>query len=106
MDRRTFITTTSAAAVGLASSPISTTRAQQRHEADTDRGFWPNQSTAGYLTSMQFEKQPLQPKEEPASPFPPLDRKSLTCPYKKWYDYGFKEGIPRLLDTWDASASR
>jgi len=35
------------------------------------------------------------------SPFPPLSPAYSDLPVQKWYDYGFKEGIPRLLDLWD-----
>src|SRR3982074_1067863 len=42
-------------------------------------------------------------KQAPAagSPFPPLDPKYPDLPVGKWYEYGFKEGVPRLLDMWD-----
>jgi peptidoglycan/xylan/chitin deacetylase (PgdA/CDA1 family) len=49
---------------------------------------------------MQFETG-AQPESGASSPFPPLDPKYPDLPVQKWYDYGFKEGIPRLLDLWD-----
>jgi peptidoglycan/xylan/chitin deacetylase (PgdA/CDA1 family) len=49
---------------------------------------------------MQFETG-AQPERGASSPFPPLDPKYPDLPVQKWYDYGFKEGIPRLLDLWD-----
>jgi len=35
------------------------------------------------------------------SPFPPIDPKYPDLPVQKWYEYGFKEVVPRLLDLWD-----
>jgi len=49
---------------------------------------------------MQFETG-AQPERGAGSPFPLLDAKYPDLPAQKWYDYGFKEGIPRLLDLWD-----
>jgi peptidoglycan/xylan/chitin deacetylase (PgdA/CDA1 family) len=48
---------------------------------------------------MQFETG-AQPERGASSPFPPLDPKYPDLPAQKWYDYGFKEGIPRMLDLW------
>jgi peptidoglycan/xylan/chitin deacetylase (PgdA/CDA1 family) len=50
--------------------------------------------------SMQFETG-AQPARGASSPFPPLDAKFPDLPVLKWYEYGFKEGIPRMLDMWD-----
>jgi peptidoglycan/xylan/chitin deacetylase (PgdA/CDA1 family) len=49
---------------------------------------------------MQFETG-AQPDRGAGSPFPPIDPKYSDLPVQKWYEYGFKEGIPRLLDLWD-----
>ncbi len=101
MDRRTFITTSSAAAVGLASNPILTARAQGKQPRRTSaEGFWPNKARLVISLSMQFETG-AQPERGASSPFPPLDPKYPDLPAQKWYDYGFKEGIPRMLDLWD-----
>src|SRR5258708_21710068 len=101
MDRRTFITTSTAAAVGLASNPISAAGAQGKQSKPTpSEGFWPNKSRVVISISMQFETG-AQPERGAGSPFPPLDPKYPDLPAQKWYDYGFKEGIPRLLDLWD-----
>lgn len=48
---------------------------------------------------MQFEAG-AQP-DGAESPFPPLDPKYPDLPGKKWFEYGFKEGVPRLLDLWE-----
>ena len=49
---------------------------------------------------MQFESG-AQPERGASSPFPPLDPKYPDLSAQKWYEYGFKEGIPRMLDMWD-----
>ena len=49
---------------------------------------------------MQFETG-AQPDRGAGSPFPPIDPKYSDLPVQKWYEYGFKEGVPRLLDLWD-----
>jgi peptidoglycan/xylan/chitin deacetylase (PgdA/CDA1 family) len=49
---------------------------------------------------MQFEAG-AQPARGASSPFPVLDPKYPDLPVQKWYEYGVKEGIPRMLDMWD-----
>jgi len=49
---------------------------------------------------MQFEAG-AQPERGAESPFPTIDTKYPDLPVAKWYDYGFKEGIPRMLDMFD-----
>src|ERR1700737_5638649 len=101
MDRRTFITTSSAAAVSLASNPILPTGVQGKEpRPKSTEGFWPNKARLVISLSMQFETG-AQPERGASSPFPPLDPKYPDLPVQKWYDYGFKEGIPRMLDLWD-----
>jgi peptidoglycan/xylan/chitin deacetylase (PgdA/CDA1 family) len=61
---------------------------------------WADGSRLLVSVSMQFEAggQP----ENPESPFPqnmPKGYKDL--PATTWYEYGYKEGIPRMLDNWD-----
>ncbi len=62
--------------------------------------FWPDNARIVISISMQFETG-AQPRSGAGSPFPPIDPKYPDLPVQKWYDYGFKEGIPRLLDMWD-----
>jgi hypothetical protein len=101
MNRRKFITTSSVAAVGLGATPILSTGAQEKQPKPTPaEGFWPNKARLVISLSMQFETG-AQPERGASSPFPPLDPKYPDLPVQKWYDYGFKEGIPRLLDLWD-----
>ena len=65
--------------------------------------FWPDGARIVISTSMQFEAGG-QPPTGADSPFPtvafppsvPVDLASAT-----WFAYGYREGIPRLLDLWD-----
>ena len=50
--------------------------------------------------SMQMEAG-AQPSSGAESPMPPIDPKYPDLPAIKWYEYGFKEGLPRLLDMFD-----
>ncbi len=62
--------------------------------------FWPDKARLVISVAMQFETG-AQPERGASSPFPPLDPKCPDLPVRKWYEYGFKEGIPRMLDMWD-----
>jgi len=42
-----------------------------------------------------------QPMSGAESPMPKIDPVYPDLPASKWYEYGFKEGIPRLLDLFD-----
>ena len=64
------------------------------------KAFWPNGARMVVSLSMQFEAG-AQPASGAGSPFPPIDPKYPDLPVKTWYEYGFKEGIPRLLDIFD-----
>src|SRR5947209_18176101 len=64
------------------------------------RAFWPNGARLVISVSMQFEAG-AQPDRGAESPFPVIDTKYPDLPVAKWYDYGFKEGIPRMLDMFD-----
>src|SRR5260370_28516452 len=103
MNRRTFITTTSAAAIGVGASSLMSTRSQGKETMSVSKSpqvFWPDKARFVISISMQFETG-AQPERGASSPFPPLDPKYADLPVQKWYDYGFKEGIPRLLDLSD-----
>ncbi|KUZ40690.1 polysaccharide deacetylase [Burkholderia territorii] len=66
-------------------------------------GHWPGDTRLVISISMQFEAGG-QPPKGADSPFPsvefpssvPVDLASAT-----WFAYGYREGIPRLLDLWD-----
>ena len=61
-----------------------------------NREFWPDGAKLVMSISLEFEAG-SQPEQGSSSPAPLLDgyRDLATA---KWYEYGFKEGIPRLLD--------
>src|SRR6187431_1278974 len=62
---------------------------------------WSDGSRLVVSISMQFEAggQP----DHAESPFPQnLEKGFVDLPAATWYEYGYKEGIPRMLDNWDA----
>jgi peptidoglycan/xylan/chitin deacetylase (PgdA/CDA1 family) len=68
--------------------------------AESKGAFWPAGARLVISISMQMEAgaQPLSGAE---SPMPKLDPIYPDLPTAKWYEYGFKEGLPRLLDMFD-----
>jgi peptidoglycan/xylan/chitin deacetylase (PgdA/CDA1 family) len=72
----------------------------KRMEAESN--FWPNDARLAISISMQFEAggEPDQGADSPfsGSPLPPG---YPDLPAKTWFDYGYQEGIPRLLNLWD-----
>jgi peptidoglycan/xylan/chitin deacetylase (PgdA/CDA1 family) len=70
---------------------------QQKSAART---FWPDGARMVISISMQMEGG-AQPASGTESPMPKIDPKYPDLPASKWYDYGFKEGLPRLLDVFD-----
>jgi peptidoglycan/xylan/chitin deacetylase (PgdA/CDA1 family) len=70
---------------------------QQKSAART---FWPDGARMAISISMQMEGG-AQPASGAESPMPKIDPKYPDLPASKWYDYGFKEGLPRLLDVFD-----
>src|ERR1700722_15136223 len=85
MDRRDFVKST--AALGMSLAP-----AQAQHSA-----FWPGGARFVVSLSMQFETG-AQPERGANGPWGNLDTRYEDMPAEKWYEYGFKEGGPRLLD--------
>src|SRR6202045_1901920 len=82
--------------------PSSVTRAnpipeQEKLAAGT---FWPDGARMVVSVSMQMEGG-AQPTSGAESPMPKIDPKYPDLPAGKWYDYGYKEGIPRLLEMFD-----
>ncbi len=61
--------------------------------------FWPNGSRLVISIAMQFEAGGQSAQAE--GPFPPISSKYKDAITPTWYSYGYKEGIPRLLDLWD-----
>jgi len=64
------------------------------------RNFWPDGARMVISVSLQMEGG-AQPASGAESPMPKIDPKYPDLPASKWYDYGFKEGLPRLLDVFD-----
>ena len=89
-------TVAAAALSGLAAGEA---RAQARPKAATGR-HWPNGARLVISVSMQFESG-AQSEHDNGSPFPPMDAKYPDLPARTWFEYGVREGIPRLLDLWD-----
>jgi peptidoglycan/xylan/chitin deacetylase (PgdA/CDA1 family) len=101
VERRQFIHSGIAAAATAALAEGSTTAAQEKQPVSkaANKSFWPDGARLAVSISMQFEAG-AQP-DGAESPFPPPDPKYPDLPGKKWFEYGFKEGLPRLLDLWD-----
>ena len=64
------------------------------------RSFWPDGARMVVSVSMQMEGG-AQPASGAESPMPKIDSKYPDLPASKWYDYGFKEGLPRLLEVFE-----
>jgi peptidoglycan/xylan/chitin deacetylase (PgdA/CDA1 family) len=74
-------------------------RARPSGPADGGR-FWPNGARLIISISMQFESG-AQSEHDNGSPFPAMDNKFPDLPARTWFEYGVREGIPRMLDLWD-----
>lgn len=68
---------------------------------ETNKVHWPDGSQLVISVSMQFETGGQ--REGAESPFSgnPLPQGTSDLPAMTWFDYGFKEGVPRMLDLWD-----
>ena len=65
--------------------------------------FWPNDIRLVISISMQFEAGG-QPAKGSDSPFPKVDFPDSVpsdLAANTWFAYGYREGIPRMLDLWD-----
>ena len=101
MSRRDVIKSGAMAAMvgALPSSGAFADPTPRRHKPDA-RAFWPDGIPMVISVSMQMEGG-AQPASGAESPMPKIDPKYPDLPASKWYDYGFKEGLPRLLDVFD-----
>lgn len=61
---------------------------------------WPGGIRLVISLSMQFEAG-AQSERDNGAPFPPLREAVPDLPAATWFDYGVREGIPRMLDLWD-----
>lgn len=98
MDRRRFIK--DSAVLGLAASSAKAQAPKQSAAPVVRTPFWPNGARFVVSLSLQMEAG-AQPDRAAAGPWGVLDAKYPDLPTEKWYEYGFKEGIPRLLDMYD-----
>ncbi len=103
-DRRTFLK--QAGLVGLAGMlPVNSLLADDLKEntfinTEKSDSKWADGSRLVVSVSMQFEAggQPVNAE----SPFPQNMQKGFVdLPGETWYQYGYKEGISRMLDNWD-----
>jgi peptidoglycan/xylan/chitin deacetylase (PgdA/CDA1 family) len=111
--RRTFIARAGAAASVLAAGAILPTAASAQ-AAPLPAGapmagkpgasdFWPDGIRLVISVSMQFEAGG-QPHKGTDSPFPKVDFPPdvpTDAAANTWFAYGYREGIPRMLDLWD-----
>ena len=108
MKRRDFIKDSAVSALAVGAAPHTFESAPPKSgrsplsfpQAESEAPFWPDGARLVVSISMQMEAgaQPLRGAE---SPMPKLDPKYPDLPTTKWYEYGFKEGLPRLLDMFD-----
>lgn len=96
MDRRHFIQGSSAFALAMRAQG----QAAKKETAPTGKTFWPEGARMVVAISLQFEAG-AQPDRGAPTPWGVLDPKYPDLPGEKWYEYGIKEGIPRLLDIYD-----
>ncbi|MBB4813859.1 MULTISPECIES: polysaccharide deacetylase family protein [Pseudomonas] len=112
--RRTFLAQAGAGAAVLAAGSIlnpagaataPTGQATRATTASSQRNgrFWPGDTRLVVSISMQFEAggQPLKGTD---SPFPKVDFPDSVpadVATNTWFAYGYREGIPRMLDLWD-----
>src|SRR5258705_13592553 len=102
IDRRKFLIT--GRALALAATPLANFAAQAAQrgimQTDNTNTFWPDGARLVISISMQMEAG-AQPASGAESPLPKIDSKYPDIAATKWYEYGFKEGLPRLLDIFD-----
>ena len=113
LQRRTFLAQAGAGAAVLTAGSLlgsanaSAAQAGKSGAAPAARqakgGFWPGDTRLVVSISMQFEAggQPLKGTD---SPFPKVDFPDSVPAdpaTNTWFAYGYREGIPRLLDLWD-----
>src|SRR2546422_7976366 len=107
MKRRDFIKDSAVSGLAIATSSPSfddvlgrTKPSSSSALSGSETAFWPDGARLVISISMQMEAgaQPLSGAE---SPMPKLDPLYPDLPTAKWYEYGFKEVRPRLLDMFD-----
>jgi len=111
VSRRKFLIQTSAVAGGVAAISLAASRpthAKTERSMSTQNStpagkFWPGDTRLAISISMQFEAGG-QPPKGTDSPFPRVDFPDSVPSdpaTNTWFAYGYREGIPRMLDLWD-----
>lgn len=100
--RRDFIRMAGLTTAAVMANPAVTFSNQAKNEKMESeiQNKWSDGSRLVVSISMQFEAggQPVNAE----SPFPQNMQKGyIDLPAETWYQYGYKEGIPRMLDNWD-----
>jgi len=100
-DRRNFIKQTGLLSmVGIVGANQKILAGTNDQAVDHKLSKWADGSRLVVSVSMQFEAGG-QPDNAP-SPFPPNMLPGFKdWPASTWYAYGYKEGLPRMLDNWD-----
>ncbi|EEI92803.1 Tat pathway signal sequence domain protein [Sphingobacterium spiritivorum ATCC 33300] len=99
--RRDFIKQSSLVGLAGAISPLETLAGVYKTSPlQKDKTKWSDGSRLVVSVSMQFEAGGQPDNVE--SPFPQnMEKGYKDLPADTWYQYGYKEGIPRMLDNWD-----
>ncbi|TWR24977.1 polysaccharide deacetylase family protein [Mucilaginibacter achroorhodeus] len=100
-DRRDFIKQTGLLSMaGILGVNKTTAQPINKTSFDPKPSKWADGSRLVVSATMLFEAGG-QPDNAP-SPFPPNMKPGFKdLPAATWYEYGYKEGIPRMLDNWD-----
>lgn len=98
--RRTFIKHSGMAGAATLINPFNMLTAGSISAQPLPATHWADGSQLVISVSMQFEAGGQPDNAE--SPFPQNMQKGYKdLPAATWYQYGYKEGIPRMLDLWD-----
>ncbi|MGV8963397.1 MAG: polysaccharide deacetylase family protein [Candidatus Saccharimonadaceae bacterium] len=99
--RRDFIKQSSLVGLAGAINPLETLAgAHNVSPKQKDKTKWTDGSRLVVSVSMQFEAGGQPDNAE--SPFPQnMEKGYKDLPADTWYQYGYKEGVPRMLDNWD-----
>ena len=100
IDRRELLMAGGALAFAARVTASQQTAQRGTMQIDNTDPFWPDKARLVISISMQMEAG-AQPESGAESPLPRIDPKYPDIAATKWYEYGFKEGLPRLLDMFD-----
>ncbi|MEO3404636.1 polysaccharide deacetylase family protein [Mucilaginibacter sp. CAU 1740] len=85
---------------GLVGSSLTASAQENKTTNNNNTSKWADGSRLVVSVSMQFEAGGQPDNAE--SPFPQNMQKGfIDLPGATWFQYGYKEGIPRMLDNWD-----